>query len=187
MRIIAGQYGGRKLGSPKDDTIRPASDKVRGAVFNMLNAHIDFDKTHALDLFCGTGAYGLEALSRGAVSCTFVDKTRASLDLCKRNIENLDAADKATCIVSDAKTVRLDKHTYGLIFCDPPYGLDLITPTLLNVINQNYCADDCIFVLETAKREALFLPEDIALIKTRDYGDTTITLARYRRTPAPTK
>ena len=85
MRIVSGKYGGRVLKTPRDDAIRPTSDKVRGAMFNALRSRMDFEGVHVLDCFCGTGALGLEALSQGAASCRFVDLNRSSLDLAKDN------------------------------------------------------------------------------------------------------
>ncbi len=89
MRIVAGQYGGRRLEVPKGRDIRPTSDKVRGAIFNALRSRGAVEEARVLDVFCGTGALGLEALSQGAAHCTFMDKARESLELAKRNAQNL--------------------------------------------------------------------------------------------------
>ena len=91
MRIVAGRYGGRKLMVPKGRDIRPTSDKVRGAVFNMLDSRGAVQGALVLDAFCGTGALGFEALSRGARHCTFIDKNSESLKLCRANAQALGA------------------------------------------------------------------------------------------------
>ena len=91
MRIVSGLYGGRKIQAPKGRMVRPTTDKVRGAVFNMLQSRGLVDDAVVLDAFCGTGGMGLEALSRGAHSCTFVDSARDSLVCVKENISSLGA------------------------------------------------------------------------------------------------
>ncbi|MEM7680297.1 MAG: RsmD family RNA methyltransferase, partial [Pseudomonadota bacterium] len=125
MRIVAGLYGGRRLQVPKNRDIRPTSDKVRGAIFNALASRGVVDGVRVLDLFCGTGALGLEALSRGAVYCTFVDKVRESLDLAKANTASLGADELAAFLLQDATKISDMPEPYDLVFLDPPYGKDL--------------------------------------------------------------
>jgi len=122
MRIIAGQNKGMKLMSPKGNDIRPTADKVREYIFSCL--YVDGNKT-VLDLFAGSGAFGLEALSRGAASSTFVDISRSALELAKKNAEKAGAYSqsrfyqrKATSFLRDCDT------TFDIIFCDPPYKYD---------------------------------------------------------------
>ena len=104
MRIVAGQWGGRRLIEPRGRDIRPTSDKVRGAVFNMLRGYGAVEGACVLDAFCGSGALGLEALSQGAHSCVFADKDRASLDLARRNVAQFDAQEMC-------------EFNHGLIWC----------------------------------------------------------------------
>ena len=101
MRIISGRYKGRVLEAPRGNDIRPTSDKVRGSVFNILRGRGVLDGVSVLDLFCGTGALGLEALSNGARQCVFVDKDRRSLDLARRNADRL-GAEGCAFILQDA-------------------------------------------------------------------------------------
>lgn len=105
MKIVAGKYGGRHLMVPKNEDIRPTSDKVRGAIFNMLTSRGAIEGAHVLDAFCGTGALGLEALSRGAKTCDFIDKSRTSLDLARENAELLGANECVTYIFGDVRQV----------------------------------------------------------------------------------
>ena len=102
MRITGGEFSGRILEAPKGSDIRPTSDKVRLAVFNMLNSRGLVENAIVLDAFCGTGALGLEALSWGAAHAVFIDKNRTSLDLCKRNCAALKITDRADHILKDA-------------------------------------------------------------------------------------
>lgn len=106
MRIISGKYGGRRLDVPKGRDIRPTSDKVRGSIFNALISRADIEGTQVMDLFCGTGALGLEALSRGAERCLFVDKAKDSLTLARQNAADLDEEIQADFILSDATKLR---------------------------------------------------------------------------------
>ena len=103
MKIIGGEYGGRQLIVPKNRDIRPTSDKVRGAIFNMLASRGAVEDAHVLDAFCGTGALGLEALSRGATSCEFIDKSRTSLALARENAEVFGVEPPPTYTYGDAK------------------------------------------------------------------------------------
>jgi len=105
MKIVAGKYGGRRLDVPKNRDIRPTSDKVRGAIFNMLASRDAIEGAHVLDAFCGTGALGLEALSRGAESCEFIDKSRTSLALARKNAELLGVDETITYTFGDVRKV----------------------------------------------------------------------------------
>jgi 16S rRNA (guanine966-N2)-methyltransferase len=109
MKIVAGKYGGRRLVVPKNEDIRPTSDKVRGAIFNMLTSRGAVDGAHVLDAFCGTGALGLEALSRGAKYCEFIDKSRVSLALARENAEILGESGRVTYTLGDVRQV-MKKH-----------------------------------------------------------------------------
>ena len=106
MRIVAGTYGGRKLETPANNAVRPTSDKVRGAIFNALLSRIDIDDARVFDVFCGSGALGLEALSRGAAHCIFSDKSRQSLQLAQNNAKALGADHYATFQSLDATKLQ---------------------------------------------------------------------------------
>ena len=180
MRIIAGQYGGRRLQAPKDQAIRPTGDKIRGAIFNALRSRGVLEDAIVLDLFCGTGALGLEALSQGASHCTFVDKSRTSLDLAKENAKTLGAGGQSTFLLKDAaKLTAPPEQPATLIFLDPPYGKDLITLTLETLHTQNHLAPNAVLVIETAKIEAPTLPTPYKPLDERTYGDTKIIFATY--------
>lgn len=112
MKIIGGKYGGRRLIVPKNRDIRPTSDKVRGAIFNMLASRGAIEEAHVLDAFCGTGALGLEALSRGAKTCEFIDKSRTSLTLARENAEILGVDPMPTYSLGDAKKVFATRERY---------------------------------------------------------------------------
>jgi len=126
MRIIAGAWRGRAIGAPAGDTTRPTSDRAREGLFSMLASRLgSFEGLRIADLFAGTGALGLEALSRGAASCTFVEKDRAALDILNRNIAKLGAADRAEVRAQAVEHVPPPVHPFDIVFMDPPYGTGL--------------------------------------------------------------
>lgn len=182
MRITAGLYKGRKFETPKGRDVRPTSDKIRAAIFNALNSRGLLLDAIVMDAFCGTGALGLEALSRGAARCIFVDKVRTSIALCQANIENLGALDKSKIILSDAAKVKIeDGVMIDLVFLDPPYNKNLIPPVIENLGAQNCLSDDVFFVLETDKKEEI--DSDFITVETEKiYGDTKITFAVLKHT-----
>ncbi|MCD8497594.1 MAG: RsmD family RNA methyltransferase [Alphaproteobacteria bacterium] len=121
MRVIAGTYGGRRLEAPKSDDIRPTSDKLRGSIFNALLSRIDIEDMCVLDICCGTGALGLEALSRGAGRVVFIDSARSSLDLAKKNASALGASGEFILKEAGKLGARPDNiPPADLFFCDPP-------------------------------------------------------------------
>jgi len=128
MRIIAGEHRSRRILSPEGtETTRPITDRAKQSLFDRLAAHGMFDGGNVLDLFCGTGSLGLEALSRGAEHCTFIERDRDALQLLERNISDLRLTDRATILRVDALTggwvATLQKLPLTVLFCDPPYAL----------------------------------------------------------------
>lgn len=126
MRVIAGIYGGRVLKSPADNKIRPTSDRLRETLFNILAPYID-DQTRFLDLCAGTGAIGIEALSRGAAHTTFVDRSRRACALIEENLDALDVPKEMTDISDlSAETFSGREHAVGwdVVYFDPPYAMD---------------------------------------------------------------
>jgi 16S rRNA (guanine966-N2)-methyltransferase len=122
VRIIAGEWRGRKLTAPKGDATRPTADRTRETLFSMLTSRLgDFDGLQVADLFAGSGALGLEALSRGAASCLFVEQDRPALDAIRANITTLGARDKARVEAGSATQLRAAPQPLDLIFADPPY------------------------------------------------------------------
>lgn len=178
MRITGGKHGSRKLISPAGDAVRPTSDKVRQAVFNMLNSRGWLHDAIVIDAFCGTGALGLEALSQGAKFCTFFDKNKKSIDLCRANIAALKEKENSQIIFQDITKVKLNEGGLAnLVFLDPPYHQELVFKAIQSLKNEKYLSLDCNFVIETAKDEII----DCCLIDITDekvYGDTKIIFAK---------
>lgn len=184
MRIVAGQFGGRRLLVPKGQDIRPTSDKVRGAVFNMLRGYGAVQDAHVLDAFCGTGALGLEALSQGALEVTFVDKSRESLALARQNAEAIGVQEVCAFLNKDAKDIGIRKEgvsPFDLVFMDPPYRKSLIPKCLEILVNQDWIRDGAIFVLEAEKEFRYGSFGGFELLKEKIYGDTRVILLRYEK------
>jgi 16S rRNA (guanine966-N2)-methyltransferase len=184
LRITGGSLRGRPLVAPPDARVRPTSDKVRQAVFNIL-AHNDFgvgfslDGARVADLFAGTGALGIEAISRGASFCLFVEDSAESRALVRRNVE-------ALALTGITKIWRRDATDLGpmpagsggpfsLVFLDPPYHKSLVPPAMQSLIEGGWLSPDAVLVAELAADEAVHSPTDFALLDERTYGDTRIS------------
>ena len=179
MRIIAGAFRGRALTSVgKGDTgahLRPTTDRVRESLFNVLTHQIDFGGLRVLDLFAGTGALGLEALSRGAAWVTFVDDGRVAQGLIRKNIDLTRSTDHTDLIRRDATRLADNPGTpYDLIFLDPPYGKALGQKAVSAVLSGGWIGDEALLVWEESTPMAA--PDGFSLHNTRKYGDTHISL-----------
>ncbi len=180
MRIIAGDYKGRKLEAPRDNDIRPTSDKVKEAIFSILMPYIE-DGVF-LDLFAGTGGLGLEALSRGAEFCYFCDKERTAVSIIKKNIEMCRAEEYSKVILGDYMKAlhRLEGEKVDVILVDPPYHSNLYEKVLKEVDSLDLLRDDGIIVTEHPKE--LVLPErEGALVKTKERNYGKIFLSLYEK------
>lgn len=179
MRIIAGQFRGVTLASVgKGDAtahLRPTSDRVRESLFNVLANHGATDGARVLDLFAGTGALGLEALSRGAAHVTFVDDGARAGQLIRQNIAITRSADKTRLIRRDARRLPGNPDApFDLVFLDPPYGKGLGQEALAAAAAGGWLADDALIVWEERHPQAA--PEGFVLLDQRRYGDTHVTI-----------
>ncbi len=181
MRIVAGRYGGRRLDVPSNNDIRPTSDKVRGAMFNALKSRMDIDGAFVLDCFCGTGALGLEALSRGAAHATFWDKDRRSLDLARQNAQNLGAGGAADFILQDATRIKMGREAqaYDLIFLDPPYRQNLAVQALSKLSAERFLTDGTMIVIEAEKEHDPNLLGSFRCHFDKIYSDTRVMILKY--------
>ncbi len=178
MKITSGAYKGHTLETLEGLSVRPTADKVRQAVFNMLNSRIYIAGAHALDLFCGTGALGLEALSRGASHCTFIDISQESIDLCRRNAARLGVApEHFQALKSDAlqPPPPPEDHKVSLVFIDPPYGKNLVVSAVKAVKEGNWLADEYWMVIEIGARDS-YPGIDARLRADKIYGQTRILI-----------
>lgn len=179
MRIVSGLYRGRKIVAPKGVLVRPTTDKVRGAIFNMLQSRGLVEGANVLDCFCGTGGMGLEALSRGAAFCTFVDSARESLFCTRENISSLGVEGQARVLAADVLKIPHrtdDTPPADMAFFDPPYEKGLLVPALEKVLKGGWLAGDAYVVCEVEKRFSDGLPPSFSILDDRAYGEVRLFL-----------
>ena len=183
MRIVAGRFRGAALVAPKGSDIRPTSDRVRESLFNILAHGIDgvrLEGARVLDLFAGTGALGLEALSRGAAYVHFVEDDADARGLIRRNIEALGATGVTRIYRRDATKLG-DAGTlkpFDLVFADPPYGKGLAERALQSAVGGGWLLPAALAVVEESADAEFALPPGFDLIDQRVYGDTAIRFLR---------
>jgi 16S rRNA (guanine966-N2)-methyltransferase len=186
MRIVAGRHRGRALATPPGDAIRPTSDRARQSLFNILEhgapakSGLVIRDATVLDVFCGTGALGLEALSRGAAKAILVDSDAAAITLARANAMALGEIANVSLRQLDATRPGPAKEAATLAFLDPPYGKGLATPALAALAAQGWLAPGAIVVVETATKEDLALPPGFAPLDERRYGKAKLLLLQYR-------
>ena len=176
MRVIAGSFGGRRLKAPGGRNTRPTSDRVREALFAMLGP---LEGEPVLDLFAGTGALGIEALSRGAGRAVFVERDRAAATILQENLTALGIPPEAAELrrgdaLAALRSARENGEAYDLIFIDPPYGDARLWGPRLSAELGAVLAPEGRIVLESDRREPLEL--DAPVLRKRRYGDTSITI-----------
>lgn len=182
MRIIGGKWRGKKLAVPEGNDVRPTSDRARGALFNVLShgkptKHgFRLADAQVFDVFAGSGALGLEALSRGAAHTTFIDHSRNSLAVVQENITACRADAVSTVQYADATMLGRSAQKSDLVFLDPPYGQALMAPTLTVLAEQGWLAGGAICCAELGKAETVDLPSNFEVLDDRRYGAARILL-----------
>lgn len=173
MRVITGKARGRRLREPKNMDIRPTSDQVKEAVFNIIQ--YDVEGRRILDLFAGTGQLGIEALSRGAASAVFVDGSREAVGLVKANLELCGFSARVEQTDSLAYLERCGK--FDIVFIDPPYDTDLIDKSLKIIQNVDILNDGGIIICESRREKPMPEPETgYSAVLSRNYGKIKITV-----------
>ena len=184
MRIVGGEFRGRPLAAPKSSAIRPTSDRTRESLFNILSHSYpqSLDGTRVLDLFSGTGALGIEALSRGARYCLFVEESAEGRGLLRENVEALSLQGKTRIFRRDATDLGpagpIDP--FGLIFADPPYGKGLGERALVCATENGWLANGAIIVLEEAATASVSLSSEFETLENRAYGESVIRILRWK-------
>ena len=169
MRVVSGELGGRKLVTPDGDDTRPTSERVREAIFNSLFSLDAIDGARVLDAFAGSGALGIEALSRGAATATFVESAQPALRVIRQNVETLGLDRVASVVPGQALTHLAGGHEYDLVLLDPPYGFDEWTELLALV------PADAVVVIESDRE--IDVPDSWEVHRVKHYGSTVVTLA----------
>ena len=173
MRVVGGTLSGRTLAAPPGRDTRPTSDRVREALFNLLASRMSFDGLAVVDLFAGSGALGLESLSRGAASAVFVERHGPTLAVARANAESLGLTAHVRAVRADALAfLRRPREPFGLAFADPPYALTEI-PNLPALVRP-HLTPGALFALEHDARHSF---ADVpGLVLTRAYGQTVVSL-----------
>ena len=178
MRIVGGEFRGRPLATPRSQSIRPTTDRTREAVFNVL-AHRFPEKledARVLDLFAGTGALGLEALSRGAAHCLFIEESAEGRGLIRTNVEAFGLQGRTKIFRRDATGLG-DAGTiapFGLVFADPPYARGLGEAALRSALRGGWLLSGALCVVEEAASASFVPGEGFSIVDERAYGDTVI-------------
>jgi 16S rRNA (guanine966-N2)-methyltransferase len=184
MRVVAGRFRGRALQTPGDLSIRPTSDRVRESLFNILAHGIaDFalDGARVIDLFAGTGALGIEAISRGAAYCLFVEEAPEARALIRQNVEAFGLTGETRIFRRDATGLGPlgNAAPYGLAFLDPPYGKGLGEKALASLAGGGWLTPGAICVFEERAGAELMAPASFVQVDTRTYGETEVRFLRF--------
>jgi 16S rRNA (guanine966-N2)-methyltransferase len=182
LRIIAGSARGRRFDAPEGRNTRPTLDRVKEAMFGMIQ--FDIENTQVLDLFSGSGSLGLEALSRGGAHCVFCDSDKKSIQVIKHNVEILGFGGRSEVLFGDAfallPLLSAEKRRFSLVLLDPPYESDFYSRAVNELARLNLLEDGCIILAEHAfKRPPQFNCPNISCGKTHKYGDAAVTKIIY--------
>ncbi|MDQ7246643.1 16S rRNA (guanine(966)-N(2))-methyltransferase RsmD [Dongia sedimenti] len=183
MRIDAGSHRGVKLATPEGHDTRPTADRARQAVFNIITHTYDaIREAKVLDVFAGSGAMGLEALSRGAERASFIESDRSAAEAIKKNIAACREQARAQLFINDAlkpPRVSLNWGPASLIFLDPPYQKDLVVPALDALREAGWIAPEALLVAEMHRKDAFTAPEGFEVLDDREYGKARMVLLRH--------
>ncbi len=176
MRIIAGEFRGRTLASVPDKSVRPATDRVKTTIFNMLQNRLQLHGAHVLDLFAGTGSLGFEAISRGAANTVFVESSNNVVRTIQKNIDLLKCDERAEVIQLDALYyLNSCGEKFNLIFADPPYAFEQTKELPSLIFQKNLLNNDGLLIIEHSKH-TLFEPnEKFRLSVQKEFGQTRVS------------
>ena len=184
MRIVGGKFRGHRLATPKSDTIRPTTDRSRESLFNILNHRdeVEFDGARVIDIFAGTGALGLEALSRGADFALYLEESAEARGLVRTNMESCKQNGNAKVFRRDATKLG-DRGTmapFTLAFLDPPYDKGLGERALQSLHEGEWLAPEAFVVWEESTKTEVIIPAYFTLIDDRTYGTSRIKFLTYQ-------
>ena len=186
MRIIGGNFKGKKIFEPKDKETRPLKDLTKESIFNIINHSnkfsIDLEKSYVLDLFSGTGSFGLECLSRKAKHVSFVENYKGILPILKKNLSNLKTVKNYSVI---EKNILIDieflkkKEKFDIIFLDPPYKDKNLSIIFKNILNEKILNKNGLIILHRHKKEKDDFPSNFKIIEEKNYGISKIIFLSY--------
>lgn len=180
MRIIAGSYKGYSLKVPHSLKTRPTSDRARETIFNILNNYVDaYPELEVLDVFAGSGALGLEALSRGASTATFIEIDRDAINKIHDNIMHLKVDDICKVLRLDARRLPTAYKKFNLIFMDAPYSKSLTEKALKELFEKNWIAENALVIIETSVNENFSLSSYLTLLNERCIGLAKVYFSKF--------
>ena len=187
MRIIAGKFKGSTLHMPKDKNTRPLKDLARESIFNLLihskKIKLKLEQAKILDLYAGTGSFGLECLSRQAKSVFFVEKNKDALEILKKNVEKLKVKNKIKIFYNDIFDLINNKKkiesNFNIIFCDPPFKDTNMNQLIELIYNNNILSEDGIIILHRRKTTKEKLPNYFEIVEERTYGMSKIIFGKF--------
>ena len=186
MRIIGGQFKGRKILTPVDKKTRPLKDLAKESIFNIIKHskkfNVNLENSNVLDLFSGVGSFGLEALSRDAKNVAFVENYSASLTILKKNIDNLNLSQKCSIfekdIINNLNFEILNKQ-FDIVFLDPPFIEKNISNILLKIYNSNILRKESIFIIHRNNKVKDTLPKEFKILEEKKYGLSKIIFGKF--------
>lgn len=193
MKITGGKYKGKNIDARPDKTLRPTSGRIREVVFNILRhgrfmknenfIHDDnpdlIEGRRVVDIFCGTGALGIEALSRGAAHVTFIDQNAKTLSITHKNLESLGEENNSALIRSDSTNLPCATSPCNLVFIDPPYGMNLVTPSLKTLRDNGWLEMGSVIIVEQGKKDELVVPDGFNLLDERTHDVTNLSVLQF--------
>jgi len=186
MRIIAGEFRGRSIESVRDLSVRPTTDRVKQTIFDILANRIEFDGLDVLDLFAGSGSLGLEALSRGVKSVTFIDKARKSLDVLEQNVASLGCESQCSIYQADVFWyLKNISRSFDLVFVDPPYKLENIGILPNAIYDSGVLRNGTYVVMEYSRESVIELDGQKYEILKKAFGQTTVLILQAIIPPVP--
>lgn len=181
MRVISGSYKGRILKPARHLDIRPATDRVKETIFNVLQARIDFENITVLDLFAGTGSLGIEAASRGAKKVILIDDSQESIELINTNIELLKCGDVCKAIKTDAlRFIETTKEKFDLIFADPPYAYEMTAAIPKIIFSNKHLTSNGFLIIEHQRNLSFEPADDFAGTIKKEFGNTIVTFFKHK-------
>lgn len=182
MRVVGGRLRGRSIASPSSNEIRPTQDRLRESLFNILMHAYDnpIDGARVLDLFAGTGALGIEAISRGAAFALFVDNGAEARALLRNNVESLGLGGVTKVFRRDATNLgaAYPVEPFSLVFLDPPYGRGLVPKTMSSLLDGKWLLPNALVIAEESKAAALSTPDGFEELERRAYDETEFVFFR---------
>lgn len=180
LRIISGQFKGRRLEAPDGPQIRPTSDRLRERIFSILQSRVgSFEGLSVADIYAGTGAMGIEAISRGAAKAWFVEKHQGSLELLRGNLDKVGIAGLGRVIAADARRLPKADEPFDILFLDPPYGRRLAEPTLTSLVECGWAGHKSLITIEIATADPFDLPDGFRMVDERQQGNSRVVFAVF--------